>query len=102
MSHRVRRIASATAIALAAATAPLVFTAPAQADQNECVEILTNEDYEGDEFEAACESKLEDCLVALLEEEVEPELAVKACVAASEDEDEEPSQPDDGQTTPQG
>jgi hypothetical protein len=86
VSHRIRRIASATVIATVAAVAPIAIAAPAQADEEACLALLEEAGFEGEEFAELCavgaEGDWEKCVIALFDEDVSLITAIRACWAA--------------------
>jgi hypothetical protein len=83
-----RRFAALATAALTAAAGAALIATPAQADAQACVAILEEGGYSGPDLDRACQAgergELNECLVGLLGEGVDPATGVRACVAAQE------------------
>lgn len=87
MSTFISKLAAAAAMVVATAAAPLALAAPAQADEQACLDVLAQAGHAAEQFKQACaEETFADCAIVLLEDDVKPDVALEACKAATDDE----------------
>ncbi|WP_156756033.1 hypothetical protein [Actinokineospora pegani] len=81
-----RRLAVTAALALSATALPVVAATPAHADEQACLAYLEGNLVTGAEAEEACsvgaQANLEECMITLFREDVEPSIVLMACATA--------------------